>query len=178
MKRFFTLSPFLFLLIAFFSCVKPENATEDFYTTLSAEIPVTVVDTTMTADSVLVFNSFSDTITESLENHEGVKDYLDLIKRIECNEVNIEFNGLLGNQIIEKADVYVEGIGIIATIENINPSNYIFTPDVNSSVLIQIAYLLYLDKQLTVIVSGTTNQAPMNFITNIYFDLHIEASPL
>lgn len=173
MKRFLKLSLFLLVFIAFYSC-KPKNATEDFFTTLSMEIPITVIDTTITADSVIIINSFSDTLTESLENQEGLNDYLDLMRKLEVNEVNIEFNGLQANQVIDKADVYVEGSGVIATIENINATNHIFTPDVNSSVLIQIAYILFINKELTVTVSGTTNQA-MNFTANIYFDLHIEA---
>ena len=178
MKFFYTLSYFLILLIAFSSCEKIKDAvTEDFYTTISMEIPVIVEDTTTIAKSGLVSYSFSASKTVSLEDNENVTDYLDLIKKIEITDVNIVFSGLTDNQVIEKIDISVEGVGMIASIENITPSELNFHPDVNSSLLILVANKLYLSKQLTVTVEGTSNEAPMDFTVNSYFNLHIEARP-
>jgi len=169
----FTLAPIIFA-----SCKKIKDAAYvDINTTLSAEIPV-AVDTATTDKSALVGYSFTESHTESLEENDKVKDYLDLLKRIEVNEVNIEFRNLVGDQLIETIAIEVENIGTIATLENVSPTNSDFTPDINPSVLVQIANELYFTKKLTVTVSGTTNKVPMNFIAATYFDLHIEASPL
>lgn len=181
MKRFFTLSLFFSLLIAFSSCEKIKDAaTEDFQTTMTVKIPVSVedADSISTTKSALLSYAFEESLTESLEDNDKINDYLDLLKKIEIDEVNFEFSGLLANQIIEKIDIAVEGAGVIATIENIDTSNLNYTPDINSSVLVQLANILYANKQLTVIVSGSTNAAPMDFSVNTYFNLHVEASPL
>lgn len=178
MKRFLTFTLFISIVLAFSSCKKiKEAAYVDINTTLTAEIPV-AVDTTTTEKSALVGYSFSESHTESLEENNKVKDYLDLLKRIEVNEVNIEISGLVGDQLIESIAFEVENVGTIATLENVSPSNSDFTPDINPSVLVQIANELYYTKQLSVTVSGTTNKVPMNFVVATYFDLHIEASPL
>ena len=177
MKRFFTLSFPCILFIAFSSCDKIKDAaTEDIYTTMSFAIPVAAVDTT--AKSALVDYSFSETLTESLENNDKVSGYLDLLKKIEVIEFNVEISGLASDQIIKELNIEVEGIGIITTLENTTPSDLNISPDINPSVLVQIANLLYFNKQLTVNISGTTNEAPMNFTVKNYFDMHIETSPL
>ncbi len=177
MKRLITLSYILLLLIAFSSCDK-KNATDDYYTTMLMEIPVAVEDTALTAESVLLGYPFSELRTESLNDNNILIDNFDLVRRIDVNEVNVEFSGIQLNQIIEQTEIYIENIGVITTIEDITSTNLNFTPAVNSSVLIQIANELYLNKQLTVTVSGTTNVAPSNFNVIIFFDLHIETSTL
>ena len=181
MRRFFIISFFFSLVIAFSSC---EKSTENIQTTLSVKIPVSVeeADSVTTTKSALVYYSFSDSLIESLEDNDILVSYIDLLKRIEVNKVNIEIIGLQGNQTIEDVEVKIEGIAeTIAKINNIRPGtpdklNYI--PEINASVLVQIANLLYATQQLKVIVSGTTNNAPMDFSVNTYFNLNVEASPL
>ena len=181
MKRFFIISLFFSLVVALSSC---EKSTEDIQTTLSVKIPVSVeeADSVTTTKSALIYYSFSDSLVESLEDNDILISYLDQLKRIEVNKVNIEIIGLQGNQTIENVEVKIEGIAqTIATINDISPNtpdklNYF--PEINSSVLVQIANLLYATQQLKVIVSGTTNDAPMDFSVNTYFNLNVEASPL
>jgi hypothetical protein len=171
----------LFILTPFFfaSCDKIKDATtEDFYTTLRMEIPVEVVDTTTTEKSTNASYSFSVSQTESLESNEKIQDYLDLLKLIEVTDVDIDFSGLVNEQVIETIELSIENVGTIATIENVSASNPTHHPEINSSVLINIANLLYHEKKLKMTVSGTTNAAPMNFVVDTSFDLHIEASPL
>ncbi len=171
----------LFILtpVLFASCNKiKEAAYVNINTTLSVEIPVEV-DTTTTEDkSALVSYAFSQSLTESLEENDKVKDYLDLLKKIEVIDVNIKFRGLVGDQMIQSVVIELEGVGTLATFTNINPSNMEFTPDINSSVLVQISNQLYHTRELTVTVSGITNKVPMNFVVATYFNLDIEASPL
>jgi len=172
---------FLFMLtpVFFASCDKIKDATtEDFYTTLRMEIPVEVVDTTTLEKSLKAGYSFSVSQTKSLEDNEKIQDYLDLLKLIEVTDVDIDFSGLVNEQVIENVELSIENVGTIATIENVSASNLTHHPEINSSVLINIANILYHEKQLTMTVSGTTNAAPMNFLVDTSFDLHIEASPL
>lgn len=181
MKRFTTLSLLLVFFFFLLSCEKVKEATTiDFETTMSVEIPVEVVDPGISAivKSAQVSYSFSQSLTESLEDNDNINNYLDHLKSIAINDVDIAFSGLQADQIIENIDISVEGVGVIASIENVSPTNLLHQPEINSSVLIQIANILNNEKEITIVVSGTTNEAPMNFLVDTSFDLHIEASPL
>lgn len=172
---------FLFISIPvfFISCDKIKEATtEDFYTTLKIEIPVEVADTASTAKSTTAGYSFTVTQTESLENNDKVKDYLDLLKSIEVTDVDFEFRGLAGDQVIGAINLSIENVGVIASFENVSASNMTFHPEINSSVLIQIANELYFSKKITMTATGISNAAPMYFTIDSSLDLHIEASPL
>lgn len=173
---------FLFLIsipVFFNSCNKIKEAvTEDFYTTLKVDIPVEVADTATTAKSTNAGYAFTASHTESLEDNDKVKDYLDLLKSIEVTDVDIEFSGIVGDQVIGAIKLSIENIGVIATLENVNTSNLTFHPEINSSVLIQIANELYFSKKITMTATGISNAAPMNFNVATSLDLHIEASPL
>jgi hypothetical protein len=175
MKRIYSLSLILILMIVFASCDKTETS----YTTMAITIPVEVTDTTSTTSkSSLAGYDFSGSVTESLEDNDNINEYLDILKGIRVEDFYVTFSGLQNNQIIENIDISVEGVGVIASIENVSLSNLSYQPEVNSSLMILIGYILISEKQITVSVSGTTNKAPMNFNVETYFFLNIETSPL
>jgi len=170
MKPILSLSLILLILIALSSC----HTTEVSTTTLSIKVPVEVVDTTTTTDSLITNYSFSETMTDSLTSNE----FLDNLKSLKIEDFYVNFKGVQNNQSIDSIDIYVEGAGVIATLENITSSNLRPQPEINSSVLVQIGNILRSTQQLTVTVSGTTSAAPMSFVVETYFVLSVETSPL
>ncbi len=173
MKRIFSLSLILYSLIVFSSC----NTTEVSTTTLSVKVPVEVADTTSTATkSEAVSYAFSQSLTESLEEDENLKEFIDNLKSLRVEDFYVKFSGIQSNQSIDSIDISIEGIGAIATFENIASSNPPQQPEINSSILVLIGNILKSEQELTVLVSGTTNSAPMNFVVETYFVLKIETS--
>lgn len=181
MKYLTTLSAIMLFLVVLPSCKKIKEATSiDFETTMSAEIPVEVQDSTTseTTKSTLSGYSFSQSLTKSMEDNDKVNSYLDHLKSIAINDVDITFRDLQADQVIESIDISIEGVGLIAHIENVTPDNLFHQPEINRSLLIKTANILNNEKQITLSVLGTTNEAPMSFVVDTSFDLHIEASPL
>lgn len=170
MKRIFSLSLILLILIAFSSCKTTEVST----TTLSIKVPVEVVDTTNATESELMSYYFSETKTDSLTSNE----LLDNLKSLKIEDFYLNFKGIQNNQSIDSIGISVEGVGVIATLENITSSNLRPQPEINSSVLILIGNILRSKQQLTVYVSGTTSAAPMSFVVETYFVLSVETNPL
>ncbi|MCE4565605.1 hypothetical protein INQ51_14895 [Maribellus sp. CM-23] len=173
MKRIFSLSLILYTLVVFSSC----NTTEVSTTTLSVKVPVEVTDTTSTATkSEQAGYSFSQSLTESLEEDENVNEFLGDLKSLKVEDFYVKFSGLQSSQSIDSIDISIEGIGVIATLENIASSNPPQQPEINSSILVLIGNILRSEQELTVLVSGTTNSAPMNFVVETYFVLKIETN--
>ncbi|MFV0590420.1 MAG: hypothetical protein ACK5M7_03470 [Draconibacterium sp.] len=169
MKQIFFLSFILLILIAFSSC----DTTEVSTTTLSIKVPVAVEDTTSTVTkSEIVGYPFSGSLTDSLTNNE----FLDNLKSLKIEDFYVNFKGIQNNQSIDTINISVEGVGIIATLEDITSSNLAPQPEINSSILVLIGNILRAEQQLTVSVSGTTNAAPMNFVVETYFVLSVETS--
>ena len=178
MKR---ISLLLFIIPAFlFSCDEVEEAnTIEFDTTLSLDIPVAVVaPTAMLEKSTQEDFMFEQSATSSLSEMENIQDYLSKVKTIEINDIEIVINNLGAGEEIKKIDISVEGIGVLATIMNVSATNNVHSPSVDNAKLTQAATILNSTKAITVMVSGTTNSAPMDFTVNMDFDCHIEANAL
>ena len=180
MERNFSLTLLAGLVLFLFSCEKIKDAsTVDFDTTMSLNIPVNVsVPTASLEKSAKTSYSFSESLTESLEDNADINEYLDMLKSIDITKLEIIFSGLQDSQTIESITISVDGVGTVVAITNVTVSNLTQTPDISSTLLNQIAAKLYSDKQITITVSGTTNEAPMSFNVKTNLDLHIEASPL
>ncbi|QIA07315.1 hypothetical protein [Draconibacterium halophilum] len=174
---------FLLLLIIpalLFSCDKvDEIKTIEFDTTLSVAIPVTVVEpTAQLSKSAEAEFSFSQSQTIRLSDIDEISNYLDKLKAIEINGMEIAFSNLGEGEEINSIDISVTGAGTLVTLTNISANNTVQNPDVDNAVLMQAATILNATKEVELTVSGTTNTAPMNFIVNMDFDCHIEAEAI
>lgn len=174
---------FLLLLIIpalLFSCDKiDEINTIDFDTTLSTAIPVAVVETSaMSAKSAETEYSFSQSQTTKLSDINEISDYLNKLKSIDINDLEIVFSNLGEGEVISTIDISVTGAGMLVSLTNISLTNNTQNPDVNSAVLLQAASILSSTKEIEITVSGTTNTAPMAFVVNMNFDCHIEAEAI
>lgn len=169
----------LFLLVFILSCDKIDDAnTVDFDTSISMEIPISVIDPNAMALKSIADYSFSQSSTASLVQNYEIADYLDKIKSIEVENLEIIFYGLEPGTEIKTISLSVQGVGVIATITNITSSNTVHSPAVDNSKLKQIASQLTNNWMITATVSGTTNFAPMWFTINMEYDIHVEAEAL
>ncbi len=174
---------FLLLLLVstlLFSCDKiDEINTIEFDTTLSMDIPVAVVGTTALLNkSAQAEFSFSQSQTTRLSDIEEVSDYLNKLKSIAINDVEIAISNLGADEVINTIDISVTGAGTLVTLTDISAANNVQSPDIDSAVLMQAVSILNSTKEIEVTVSGTTNTAPMSFIVNMDFDCHIEAEAI
>ncbi|MDX8340802.1 hypothetical protein SLH46_16515 [Draconibacterium sp. IB214405] len=174
---------FLLLLIfsaLLFSCDKIDEAnTFEFDTTVSMDIPVAVIETSAQAQkSALADYAFSVTQTNSLSEIEEIADYLDKLKSIDINDLEIVISNLGEGELVKSIEISVDGVGVLVTLTDISMENTTFTPEIDDSKLIQAASILSSTKAITITVAGVTNTAPMDFMVNMDFDCHIEAKAL
>ncbi|MCK3684644.1 hypothetical protein [Maribellus sp. YY47] len=180
MKQNLSFTLILIFLIVLSSCDKiNETKNVNINTTMSMEIPVSVkAPISATVKSAQVSYSFSDSLTQSIEEVEKLTGYLDLMKSMIVEDVYVVFSGLQENQTIERIDFSLDGVGLFATIENVTSATLNQQPEVNKSLLVLIGNVLRANNELKLTVSGTANNAPMTFNVTTYFDLHIVAAPL
>lgn len=178
MKKF---SLLLFILpLLLFSCDKVKEATtKDINTTMSMGIPVVVMaPTAIVEKSATEDITFSQSQTASLGDINEIKNYIENVESVGINDVEVVFTNLEVGDEIKTINVSVEGIGIIATINNVTSTNNKHTPSIDEAKLIALEAKLATGEDLIITVAGTVNKTPMNFIVNLGFDLHIEASIL
>lgn len=175
MKKF-TVLLFFFLAILF-SCDKIDDAnTVDFDTSMSVNIPVLVtqpagIATKSTEESY----PFSASGTYSLSSNADISTYLEKIETISITSLRIMFSGISNDEVIERIDVEVEGVGILFTLNDVSASSLNQSPDVDNVKLTEAAHKLRSSKAITIKVSGSTNTAPMDFSVKVDFDLYVEA---
>ena len=146
---------------------------------MSVYIPVNVEAPTPSLKKSATLNySFSESHTGSLQDNPDVSEYLNLLKSVDINELEIVSSGLQDTQTIETIDISVEGVGTIAAITNVTTSNLVHSPEISDALLSQVAAKLYSTKQITITVSGSTNEAPMTFNVKTNIGAHFTASPL
>lgn len=173
---------FLFLIIPalFFSCDKiNEVNTIEFDTTLSMRIPVDVfAPSAQLAKSATAEYSFSKTQTTKLSEIDEISDYLNKLKTIDINDLELVFNNLEEGQEIHSINISITDAGSLVTLTNISNAMNVQNPEIDDEVLLQAASILSNTKEIEVTVSGTTNTAPMDFVVNMDFDCHIEAEAI
>ena len=173
---------FIFLLIipAFLiSCEKLKEATMvEFDTNLTLDIPVAVVDPQANALKSATDFDFSKSGTASLLDNPEVEESVNYIESLDIENLELAFTNLEAGKVIKTVSVSITGVGVLATLTDVSSTNNIHNPTVDAAKLSQASAMLKNSKQLTVTVSGTTNEAPMSFTVNMDFDMHIEASPI
>ncbi|WP_347840069.1 hypothetical protein [uncultured Draconibacterium sp.] len=171
---------FLVFALSLFSCDKIEDAnTIEFDTTLSMNIPVAVVETTASLQkSATADFAFSETQTTKLSDISEIADYLNKLKSIDINELELVIGNLGEGELVKTLDVSVDNVGILVSLTDISRENNTFKPSVDNAKLIQAASILNSTKEITITVSGTTNAAPVDFVVNMDFDCHIEAKAI
>lgn len=174
---------FLLLLIIpalLFSCDKIEEInTVEFDTTLSMDIPVAVVEpTAQIAKSAEAEFTFSQTHTTRLSEIDEISDYLNKLKSIAINDMEIAVSNLGEGEVINSMEISVTGAGTLVTVTNISATSGVQNPDIDNAALTQAATILNATKEVEVTVSGSTNAAPMSFIVNTDFECHIEAEAI
>lgn len=122
--------------------------------------------------------SFTTSETTSLDENPQIAQYRSKLKSINIDNLKIDFTHLQAGEEIKTISFSVSSVGVIATLNNITSSNAKHTPSIESAKLKQVADQLNNSKQITITLKGTSNKAPMNFITNMDFDLKIKAGVL
>jgi len=170
----------LVFALSLFSCDKIEDAnTIEFDTTLSMNIPVAVVETNASIQkSASADFAFSETQTTKLSDISEIADYLNKLKSIDINELELVIGNLGEGELVKTLDVSVDNVGILVSLTDISRENNTFKPSVDNAKLIQAASILNSTKEITITVSGTTNTAPVDFVVNMDFDCHIEAKAI
>ncbi|WP_346857125.1 hypothetical protein [uncultured Draconibacterium sp.] len=173
MKRFMSLLLLVPLLL--FSCDKIEDAnTIDFDTNMDMYIDVGVEGNTAVLVKSAADYTFSESGYASLYDNSDLWDYLDHIKSIEVDNLEIMFYGLESGAQINSITLSVSGVGDIVTLQNITSANSTQHPTISSSVLTQLANHLINNLEITATVSGTTDTGPMWFGINISYDLLVK----
>ncbi len=177
MKKIYFL--FVVIPVLMFSCSLIEDAnTIDFSTSVTVEVPISVLEPIAANVKSVASYSFSETAVLSLSSEPDLVDYLNKIKSIEIEDLDITFYGLASEQEIESITLSVTGVGDIATISNVTSSNPVQSPVVDDSKLEQVAAKLKSNKSITLTLYGTTNSAPMSFSVEMVYDLYVEAEAL
>ena len=167
----------LILPALFFSCEKIDEAnTIEFDTTLSMDVPVAVASpTAQLVKSAKAEYSFSQTQVTRLSEIDQISEYLNKLKSIDINDLEIVFDNLDEGEVIHSINISITGAGSMVTLTNISIATNTQNPEIDSAVLLQAASILNATKEIEVTVSGTTNTAPMDFMVKMDFDCHIEA---
>lgn len=177
MKQFYLL---LFLLPIFVvSCDKIKDAnTIDLNTSIEMVMGVNVENPSAVLVKSAADFAFSESATASLYDSPEIVDYLDKIKTIEVENIEVEFMWLDPNVIINTITLSVSGVGDIVTLTDVSAANAIHNPTISSSVLNQVAAKLENEWSITATVAGTTNTAPVWFEMYVTYDLKVEAEAL
>lgn len=170
----------LILTVLFFSCDKIDEVnTIEFDTTLSMDVPVAVASpSAQLFKSAEAEYSFSQTQVTRLSEIGQISEYLNKLKSIDINDLEIIFDNLGEGEVINSINISITGAGSLVTLTNISNATSAQSPEIDSAVLLQAASILNTTKEIEVTVSGTTNTAPMDFLVQMDFDCHIEAEAI
>jgi hypothetical protein len=173
---------YLFALIPFFAaCSLIEDATTvTISTDLKADIPVVVAGTgakSANQDGSLNEVTFTKSQDLTLGSNADIEPYLDKIKDINLNSLVVTINGLGEGQTINSIALDVAGVGNIFTQTNITMTNNSFTPTILPAKFDQVAAKLFMEKMITLTISGNTS-GPMTFTATLVFDTDIIANVL
>lgn len=176
MKKTFIFS---FLILIFWSCNLLEEAnTIKLSSKLVMNVPVEVnASENLNLKSLASF-TFSETGHASLADDEDLVKYLNKIKSIDIKNVRVYFTGIQEEQVIETVVLTVTGVGEFASLSNVTSNNTSYSLEISADKLNQVADYLKNNHEITVILSGTTNSAPMSFTIKTEYDLSIEAKAL
>ncbi|MCE1199385.1 MAG: hypothetical protein LWW85_10490 [Marinilabiliales bacterium] len=175
----------LFMSVLLFSCSAIKEAiTVPVNTTLKVDMPFTVsVTKSASLDKAGTTYSFTSTKVLQVSDNTDMTAYINKIKAVDLRAVTVTMQGLTGTQQVLTLDISVSGVnGPVFSIANISStSNNPFSPTITSTVQSQldlVAAKLVSDRQLTLTISGTTNDAPMSLTAQLAFDTKFTCMPL
>jgi hypothetical protein len=172
---------FLAFLVVVTGCDKIKDASEiTLSTDLKADIPVVVPPVgKKSADQLGVVNTIEFTKTQdlTLTDNTVIQPYLEKIKSIDLNSLEVTVTGLTEDQTINSISLDVAGVGNIFTQTNITMSNNSFTPTIAAGTFDSVAAKLTSDRKVTLTVSGSAS-GPMSFTVSLKFGTEVIANVL
>ncbi len=105
--------------------------------------------------------NFSETHEFKLEENFDVEPYLQRIKEIDLNSVEVTALGMQPGQIINSVTLEVDGIGHILTLTNISAANNTFKPSIPQTLLNSVSDKFKAERKIKITVSGSAN-SPMS----------------
>lgn len=113
----------------------------------------------------------------SIADNEDLKPYLKKIKEIDINSVQIKFNGLQTDQIIDFISIDVIGVGTLISLTNVTMSNSSFSPNVSNELLKSVSDKLLNNNSITINLKGGANSA-INANVEIKMNAKVKAQAL
>ena len=173
------LTVFLAAVLLVTGCDLIKDAAEvEFSTDLTAVIPV-VAPAKKAGNALAEVNAsnFSQSYPLELADNVDIEPYLEKIREINLQSLQVTVNGLTEGQIVNTLTLSVAGVGTVFTRSNITPANNSFTPEIESGILGNVGNKLKNDRMITLTVAGTASN-PMAFTVNLTFDAGIVAGAL
>ena len=145
-----------------------DAATVTIDTDLTSALTV-VVDAKKSADA-LVVGDFPFTKTEELrlDQNTDIEPYLEKIREIKLNSLEITITGLLPGQVISTISLDVDGVGNVCTQTNVSSANSTFTPSVTATTFKKVAEVLTNTHKITYTIHGFVNMPGTFVITSKY----------
>ncbi|MCU0460365.1 MAG: hypothetical protein MUE37_14920 [Bacteroidales bacterium] len=112
--------------------------------------------------------SFTGSAVLSLVDNEDIEPYIEKLKEIDLESVEVTIPGLTGEQTITTISLSVTGVGIICTHSNITSSTGTFTPAIDEDMLLKAGKKLLKDGSITLVVSGTSSGIIENLATIVF----------
>lgn len=153
LRVFFILASLVLLLG---SCDKIKDLlTITIPTTIEGEIPLRATKSSSNITKALVVN-FSRSQGISVADNPELVRYVNKIKDIDIESIQIQFKGLTSGQVIDFITIDIEGVGNIATLQNIT-ANSLHSPNISKELLNSVSQKLLKNLIITVNVSGRAN---------------------
>lgn len=179
-RKYFNLRAILSLVaisLIVSSCDKiKELLTVSITTSIEGNIPLVVTKSNfdITKASLVNYDIRHDI---SIADNEDLKPYLKKIKEIQIKSVQLKFNGLQKDQIIDFISLDVIGVGTLASITNVTMSNNLFTPTVPVELLKSVSDNLLNNNRITINLKGGAN-SPINVTVEVKMDAVVKAQAL
>ncbi|MRR20228.1 hypothetical protein EG827_08535 [bacterium] len=145
-----------------------DAATVTIDTDLTSSATV-VVDAKKSADAFTAGEySFTKTEELRLDQNTDIKPYLEKIREIKLNSLEITITGLLPGQVISTISLDVDGAGNVCTQTNVSSANNTFTPTVTAATFKKVADVLTSTRKITYTIHGFVNMPGTFVITTTY----------
>jgi len=182
-KRSTTLRLFLIftsLILLTSSCDKiKELLTVSISTTIEGNIPLhgnIPLNSNLEITKVSVIN-YDINHDISIVDNPDIKPYLNKIKEINIQSVQITFEGLQPEQAIDFISIDAIGVGTLISLTNVTMSNNQFSPIVSNELLKSVSNKLLNNNSITINLKGGANSA-INVNVELKMNVNIKAQAL
>lgn len=146
-------------------------------TDLTSSVTVTVVGDKSAGLIEIGDLPFTVSMDLRLDENTDIEPYLEKIREIGLNSLDVTINGLASNQVISTISLDVTGVGNICTQTNVRAENNSFTPVVSQVTFDKVAAKLTDDLKITYTIHGLA-ALPGTFVISTIWGAEVTAGAL